>query len=153
MAERIVVMQDGRIEQIGTPLELYDHPKNLFVATFIGAPAMNMIHGTVRNAGGPRVEANGSHLPVIADSKVEDGQSVIYGIRPEHLDLAEDGFRARIAVVEPTGPETLLFLRFGETEIVAALRDRHDFEPGQTVHLLPRADKAHLFDSATGTRI
>ncbi len=153
MAERIVVMQDGRIEQIGTPMELYDHPKNVFVATFIGAPAMNMIRGTARNAGRPGIEVNGGHLPVADDNGLEDGRPVIYGIRPEHLEIAEDGLPARIAVVEPTGPETLLFLRFGETEIVAAFRDRHDFAPGQTVHLLPRADKAHLFDSATGERI
>jgi multiple sugar transport system ATP-binding protein len=153
MAERIVVMQDGRIEQIGSPLELYNHPKNVFVATFIGAPAMNMIHGIARNAGRPAVEANGGQLPVLEDNSLEDGRTVIYGIRPEHLDIAEEGFPARIAVVEPTGPETLLFLRFGESDLVAAFRDRHDFEPGQTVHLLPRADKAHLFDSATGTRI
>ena len=153
MADKIVVMQDGGIEQTGSPLELYNHPKNVFVATFIGAPAMNMIHGTARNDGTPGVEANGDHLPVLAGSAVEDGQSVIYGIRPEHLDLADDGFPAKIAVVEPTGPETLVFLRFGETDIVAAFRDWHDFEPGQTVHLLPRADKAHLFDSATGARI
>ena len=153
MAERIVVMQDGRIEQIGSPLELYNHPKNVFVATFIGAPAMNMIHGTARNGGAPGVEANGGRLPIHADSGLEDGRSVIYGIRPEHFEIADAGFPARIAVVEPTGPETLLFLRFGETEIVAAFRERHDFEPGQTVHLLPRADKAHLFDRTTGTRI
>jgi multiple sugar transport system ATP-binding protein len=153
MADKIVVMQDGRIEQTGSPLELYNHPKNVFVATFIGAPAMNMIEGTARNGGTPGVEANGDHLPVLADSGVEDGRSVIYGIRPEHLDLADDGFPARISVVEPTGPETLIFLRFGETDMVAAFRDRHDFEPGQTVRLRPRADKAHLFDSATGARI
>ena len=153
MAEKIVVMHDGRIEQIGSPMELYNHPKNVFVATFIGAPAMNMIHGTARNDGLPGVEANGDNLPILVDSGIEAGRSVIYGIRPEHFDLADDGFPARISVVEPTGPETLLFLRFGETEIVAAFRDRHDFEPGQMVHLLPRAEKAHLFDSATGTRI
>ena len=78
---------------------------------------------------------------------------MIYGIRPEHLELADDGFPAKVAVVEPTGAETLLFLRFGDSEIVAALRDWHDFQPGQTVHLRPRADKAHLFDSETGTRV
>ena len=92
-------------------------------------------------------------LPLRPDCEVQDGQSVVYGIRPEHLDLAEDGFPARVSVVEPTGSETLVFLRFGETEVVALFRDRYTFKPGQTVHLRPRADQTHLFDSVTGARL
>ena len=153
MAQKIVVMQDGRIEQIGSPLELYDHPRNVFVAGFIGAPAMNMIQGTARRGDTGSVEANGSALPLQTTNGAEDGQPVIYGIRPEHLELADDGFPARVSVVEPTGAETLVFLRFGESEIIAAFRDRHDFEPGQTVNLRPRPDKAHLFDGASGERL
>ena len=153
MADKIVVMQDGRIEQVGSPLELYDRPKNVFVASFIGSPTMNMMQGTVRRDSAVAVEVNEHRLAVGAASGVGDGQSVIYGIRPEHLDLADDGFPARVSVVEPTGSETLVFLRFGEIEIVAVFRDRHDFKPGQTVHLRPRAELAHLFDSATGARI
>ena len=99
------------------------------------------------------VEAKGHHLPVGAECGVGDGQPVLYGIRPEHLGLADDGFPARVAVVEPTGAETILFLRFGENDVVAVLRDWYDFKPGQTVRLGPRADKAHLFDSTTGARI
>jgi multiple sugar transport system ATP-binding protein len=153
MADKIVVMDDGRIEQIGSPLELYDRPRNVFVARFIGSPAMNLVQGTVRRAEGFSVEVNGYRLPVGAESEAGDGQTVTYGIRPEHLDLADDGFPAQVSVVEPTGSETLVFLRFGETDIVAVFRDWHDFEPGQTVHLRPRADRAHLFDNATGARI
>ncbi len=158
MADKIVVMDDGRIEQVGSPLELYNQPKNLFVAKFIGSPAMNLIQGTVRrdgNAGDGAfgVEANGHRLPKSAESGVSDGQTVIYGIRPEHLDLADDGFPARVSVVEPTGSETIVFLQFGETDIVAVLRDWHDVNPGQTVHLRPRADRAHLFDVETGARV
>ena len=153
MAQKIVVMQDGRIEQIGSPLDLYDYPKNLFVAGFIGAPAMNMIQGTARQGSALVVEANGSRLPLAAGSAAGEGQPVVYGIRPEHLELADDGFPAKVSVVEPTGSETLVFLRFGETEMVAAFRDRHDFDPGQTIHLRPRADKAHLFDGASGARL
>ncbi len=153
MADKIVVMDDGRIEQVGSPLELYNHPKNLFVAKFIGSPAMNLIQGTVRRDDALGVEANGHRLPVSAESGVVDGQPVIYGIRPEHLDTADDGFPARVSVVEPTGSETLVFLRFGKTEMVAVFRDWHDFKPGQTVHLRPRADRAHLFDMTTGARL
>jgi multiple sugar transport system ATP-binding protein len=153
MAETIVVMHDGRIEQVGTPLELYDFPKNVFVASFIGSPAMNLIQGTVRRDGALGVEANGHRLPVSAESRAGDGQSVTYGVRPEHLDLADDGFPAQVAVVEPTGSETIVFLRFEETQIVAVFHERHDFKPGQTVHLRPRVDQAHLFDRESGDRI
>jgi multiple sugar transport system ATP-binding protein len=154
MADKIVVMDDGRIEQVGSPLELYNHPKNIFVAKFIGSPAMNLIQGTVvRRDGTLGVEANGYRLPLSAESEAGEGQTVIYGIRPEHLDIGDDGFPATVSVVEPTGSETLVFLRFGETDIVAVLRDWHDFKPGQIVHLRPRAERAHLFDAATGARI
>ena len=153
LAHRVAVMDNGVLRQIGTPREVYDQPANLFVAGFMGAPAMNLFQGTVRRDGVLSVEANGHRLPVGAESEVGDGQPVIYGIRPEHLDIADDGFPARVSVVEPTGSETLVFLRFGETEIVAVFRDWHDFKPGQTLHLRPRAEHAHLFDIATGTRL
>ena len=114
-----------------------------------------MIHGTVRRDGTPRFEANGHRLPLGADCVAQDGHSAVYGVRPEHLDLAEegDGFPARVSVVEPTGSETLVFLRFGETEVVALFRDRYFFKPGQTVHLRPRTDQTHLFDSTTSVRL
>jgi len=158
MADKIVVMDDGRIEQVGSPLELYNQPKNVFVAKFIGSPAMNLIQGTVRRDGVSSdgafgVEANGHRLPVSSGSGAEDGQTVIYGIRPEHLDLADDGFPATVSVVEPTGSETIVFLHFGEIDIVAVLRDWHDVKPGQTVYLRPRADRAHLFDVEAGGRV
>ena len=118
---------------------------------------MNLIRGSARGNGAPIVESNGCRLPLAGGSGAGDGQSVIYGIRPEHLDLAPDsadgGFPAEVAVVEPTGSETLAFLRFGETDIVAAFRDRHALEPGQTVTLRPRPDKAHVFDSESGMRL
>ncbi len=153
LADKIVVMQDGRIEQVGTPLELYDRPGNVFVGTFIGAPAMNLIEGTASRQGGATVEARGHSLPMNADSAVEDGQAVIYGIRPEHLELSEQGLPVRVSVVEPTGPETLVFFRSEVSDLVAVFRDRHDFQPGQTVHLRPRVDQAHVFDSESGLRI
>lgn len=99
------------------------------------------------------VEANGCSLPLRTANGAGEGQPVIYGIRPEHLEPAEEGFPARVSVVEPTGAETLVFLRFGEAEIVAAVRDRHHFETGQTVTLRPRPDKAHVFDGASGERL
>ena len=146
-------MDEGVIRQIGAPLDLYDTPENLFVASFVGSPSMNLISGTVRFNGGLSVEAHGITLPLTEDHHVTNGQPVVYGIRPEHLDLAEDGIPAKIAVVEPTGPETLVSLRFGESEIVAVFRERHKLAPGQILHLRPRRDQAHLFDNDSGARI
>ena len=153
MADKIVVMHDGIVEQIGAPLELYDKPNNLFVATFIGSPGMNLIKGTAKANGSLNVEAGGTKLPLVGNHKVEDGQPVVYGIRPEHLQLADEGMPATVAVVEPTGSETQVFLRLGESEIVAVFHERHDFRPGQTVHLKPRPEHAHLFDGASGDRV
>jgi multiple sugar transport system ATP-binding protein len=153
MADKIVVMQGGRIEQVGAPLELFDKPANLFVAGFIGSPSMNMLKGKVVAGDRLAVEVDGVPLPFAAGPQVSSGQEVIYGIRPEHIDIADDGFPARIAVVEPTGSETLVFLRFGESEMVALFRERHNFRVGDTLNLKPRADLAHLFDRETGRRL
>jgi multiple sugar transport system ATP-binding protein len=151
MADRIVVMHDGIIEQIGTPLELYDSPRNLFVAGFIGSPAMNFLKGAAKGDGS--IDVGGTRLPVAGKHSVADGQPVVYGIRPEHLELANDGFPAKIAVVEPTGSETMVVVRMGEEEVVALFRERHQFAPGQTVHLRPRIEQVHLFDSQSGQRV
>jgi multiple sugar transport system ATP-binding protein len=162
MADQIVVMHDGRIEQIGSPLQLYDRPANRFVAGFIGSPAMNFIEGTVRSTPasgvGPHVAtASGACLSLPANSAARDGMPVIYGIRPEHLDMAGQdnaaGFEADVVVVEPTGSETQVFVRVGQQEIVGVFRERHEFAPGQRVHLSPRGALAHLFDPASGLRI
>ncbi len=150
MADQIVVMQAGRIEQMGAPLELFDRPANTFVAGFIGSPAMNMLKGKVEPEG---VRVEGALLPISRDHKVSQGQDVLYGVRPEHFDIAEGGLPARISVVEPTGSETTVVLRFGGTEIVALFRERHDFKPGDTLHLRPREDLVHLFDPQSGQRV
>jgi multiple sugar transport system ATP-binding protein len=144
-------MHDGIIEQIGTPLELYDSPRNLFVAGFIGSPAMNFLKGAAKGDGS--IEVGGTRLPVAGKHSVADGQPLVYGIRPEHLELANDGFPAKVAVVEPTGSETMVVVRVGEEEVVALFRERHQFAPGQMVHLRPRVDQVHLFDSASGQRV
>jgi len=151
MADQIVVMHDGRVEQIGSPLELYDRPANRFVAGFIGSPAMNFIDG--RQQDGALVAGNGARLPIAGAQAANDGRTMVYGIRPEHLDLADDGFEAEVVVIEPTGSETQLFARLGEQEIVAVFRERHDFAPGQKIRLKPRAPVAHLFDASSGQRI
>jgi multiple sugar transport system ATP-binding protein len=112
---------------------------------------MNFLKGAAKGDGS--IEVGGTRLPVAGTHGVTDGQPVVYGIRPEHLELANDGFEARVAVVEPTGSETMVVLRLGETEVVALFRERHSFAPGQTVHLRPRVDQVHLFDEQSGQRV
>src|SRR5690242_566733 len=114
MADRIGVMHDGRGEEVGTPPGLYDRPANLFVAGFIGSPAMNFIRGVLRrdDGRGPAVQtADGTLLPLPPAAAGRDGQEVIYGTRPEHLGLAADGagVPAKVIVVEPTGADTYVF--------------------------------------------
>ncbi len=150
MADKIVVLQGGRIEQIGAPLELYDRPANAFVAGFIGSPAMNLIAGRV--AGGA-VEALGARLPLPHGARVEEGREVTYGIRPEHLSLGDGGIAAEVAVVEPTGLETHVVVRAGGQELTGLFRERHAFRPGQALTLAPVREAVHLFDRATGARL
>jgi len=150
MADKIVVMHDGLVEQIGAPLELYDRPANRFVAGFIGSPAMNFIPGKAR---GGRVAIAGDGYSVAAGAKLEENREVVLGIRPEHLEIAAEGFEVEVVVVEPTGSETQLFARLGGQEIAAVFRERHEFVPGQRIRLRPRADCLHLFDPSSGQRI
>jgi len=149
MADKIVVMRDGRIEQIGAPLELFDKPVNTFVASFIGSPSMNLLKGTVRGDG---VDLGGVSMPMPKEAKLEEGRKVIYGIRPEHLEIDKAGAPARVSVVEPTGSETLVFAKTGEADIVALFRERHDFKLREMI-LKPRVDRIHLFDAETGARV
>ncbi len=153
MADRIVVMNDGNVEQVGTPLDLYDNPRNLFVATFIGSPAMNLINGHYDASDNCFVSTAGDRQELTFVPDVEDGKSVIFGIRPEHLDLAETGISATVSVIEPTGPEIMVFIRIGGESGVVVFRERHDFTPGQMIYLRPAGDKVHLFDPESGMRI
>jgi multiple sugar transport system ATP-binding protein len=154
MADQIVVMRDGLVEQRGQPLELYDHPANLFVAGFIGSPAMNFIHGKIkRQAGGAAIAfANGDTVPLPRDAAGDDGQPVVFGARPEHLTLANgsQGLPAKVVVVEPTGADTQVFAKIGESDVTAVFRERHEFHAGDTIRLMPDHDRTHLFDAATG---
>jgi len=158
MADTIVVMRDGVVEQTGSPLELYDHPANQFVAGFIGSPAMNFLPGVVRRANGAaRVELEGGlSLPAPAEAvSAEDGRSVIYGTRPEHMELSSDGdgVPTEVVVVEPTGADTQVFTKLAGVDITTVFRDRHAFRPGEVIRLRPDVTRAHLFDAATGVRL
>jgi multiple sugar transport system ATP-binding protein len=156
MADRIVVLQDGRVEQVGTPMELYHRPANRFVAGFIGSPAMNFMPGTLR--GGRGIETRSGLLPAAvsaASAGAAEGRELVAGVRPEHLVLAPQGqgLRAQVRVVEPTGAETLVYCEAGALQLVAAVRDQRDPLPGEAVWLAPRTDSVHLFDGASGARL
>ena len=154
MADKIVVMHDGLVEQVGAPLALYDAPANLFVAGFIGSPAMNFLKGRVRANGSASFEtADGISLPLAALPKNADGRPVICGVRPEHFMLADDGVPAEVVVVEPTGLEIQVFARLGGHEVVALFRERHVFKPGDKIRLKPDPKLVHLFDEASGQRL
>ncbi len=150
MADRIVVMHDGIVEQIGTPLELFDRPGNLFVAQFIGSPSMNVFAGTVR---GGQVEGLGARWALPAGCHVSEGQAVNMGIRPTDLSLSAQGVPAKVVVVEPTGAETELLLEVGGQQMVLVMHGRTQARADDVVHLSVDPDKAHVFDSGSGKRL
>jgi multiple sugar transport system ATP-binding protein len=156
MADKIVVMRDGHIEQAGPPLEVYDRPRNLFVASFIGSPAMNLIQGRLqRSTQRCRVQTtDGIDLPLPANVNGSDGQEVYYGVRPDHLGLGDQpGIDAVVGVVEPTGANTLVFATIGNQKVCASFSERYNFRPGDRIGLVPRLDCVHLFDRQSGSNL
>ncbi len=148
MADQIVVMRDGRVEQTGTPLELYDRPANQFVAGFLGLPAMNFVPAE-RADGGLRLPS-GLVLPAALGPVALPG-SVTFGIRPEHLLLVEPdvpgSISGTVAVVEPTGSETTVIVESEVGRLTALLRERVSLTPGQPLQLKPVPGSGHVFDS------
>jgi len=164
MADKIVVMNGGRVEQIGSPLELYDYPANLFVAGFIGSPAMNFLKGAlVTTSTGRAVSvAPGCVVPIGATQR-PDGQKVVLGVRPEHFVIIESGSNgasdgeagaeAEVIVTEPTGADTQVFCRLAGSEVVAISRQRHLLAPGTRIRLAAPPERTCLFDENTGQRL
>ena len=154
MADKIVVMRDGRVEQIGAPLDLYDHPANVFVAGFIGSPSMNFVHGRIAGEVGRKqfVSDGGLVLPLPATSAPE-GQQVTYGIRPEHIGIGPEGVAMSVIVVEPTGSETQIFARAGNDLLDAVVKDRIRARPGDPVGFVIDPANVHLFDRNTEQRL
>jgi len=147
MADKIVILRDGYIEQEGSPLEVYDKPANLFVAEFIGSPSMNLLKGEVAGDGVRLGEGTILPLPPVHNAK--QGQKVVYGIRPEHLTLAP-GTPAKVVVVEPTGPEMHIYADMGGQEVCAITQERVSLARDNMIELKPRLDKVHLFDAESG---
>ena len=158
MADRIVVMHDGRIEQIGEPLALYDHPANLFVAQFIGSPAMNVVNGTIKRSNGAAIVdvGDGVQWP-LHSSPGHEGQNVAYGVRPGDLALTSTttpgAVVGEIVVVEPTGAETEILIQAGKAQLTLVTHGRPDVNPGDRVGLAVTPGKVHVFDQGSGNRI
>jgi multiple sugar transport system ATP-binding protein len=149
MADRIVVMRDGIIEQVGTPLDLYDAPANIFVAGFIGSPTMNFIRGRItdgifRGAGGLACA-----MPVDGGA----GRDVVVGIRPGKIRLGAEGAAFEILVVEPTGAETQLVLQAADQQLVVLIQDRVTYRPGERVGVTLDGAATHVFDVLTERRL
>ncbi len=157
MADRIAIMSAGRLQQVGTPQQVYDAPANLFVAQFIGTPPMNTLPGTITTDGGsPAVDVGGGRVPVPAGlaAPLADGQPVVVGIRPEHLVLAADGpVEQKVRAVEWLGHECLIFGTIGEAPVVVRQAGMAAVDAGGTTRLAVDAGDVHLFDPDTTDRL
>jgi multiple sugar transport system ATP-binding protein len=154
MADKIVVMHDGVVEQVGKPLDLYDTPANLFVAGFIGSPAMNMIKGRLdTESDGRFIASDGTVLPVANPPVGARGRDLVYGLRPEYITLDPEGLPAEIIVIEPTGYETQMTVRFGGSDVNCIFRERINAKPGDTLRISIDVPHVHLFDAESGQRL
>jgi multiple sugar transport system ATP-binding protein len=150
MADRVVVLNGGRVEQIGTPLELYDRPANQFVAGFIGSPSMNFLTGTITERG---FETAGIVLPLPVSAAGFAGKQAVYGIRPEHFLLDAGGVPAEIILVEPLGSETQVTMKLGDTKVLGVFRERIGQAVGDSIMVSPTLNSVHLFSSEDGARL
>ncbi len=152
MADRIVVMRDGVVEQVGAPLELYDRPANLFVASFLGSPAMNFMPGRLVGEGG-FVSADGA-VTLAPQQITARGVEVLCGFRPEavHLD-PNSSLRMRVTLTEPTGAETHVFGRIGGIDVIAVVHERVVFQEGSEIGVSIPADQLHIFEAASKVRL
>jgi multiple sugar transport system ATP-binding protein len=156
LADFIVVMRAGAIEQMGAPLEVYDRPANAFVGGFIGSPPMNLVEGILRSDGaGAFVEAAGVRLPLHRAMGNWNGRKVIYGIRPGAFATGpgEGAIEAKVEVIEPTGDELFAHVMAGGVRLHVAFAGRPPLAAGDSVVLRPLPGRVHLFDAESGKRI
>lgn len=150
LADRVVVMDQGQVQQVGAPLDVYDRPANKFVAGFIGSPAMNFVEGTANATG---ILVGGTSLALPVHRIPAQGRRVWLGVRPEHLVLDVNGVPARVEVVEPLGHGTMLHLSIFNTRWVVLDARRTAVKAGDTVGLRLDPERVHLFDRDLGTRL
>ena len=153
MADKIVVMNEGLVEQIGSPLELYDKPVNIFVAGFIGSPSMNMLNASI-NSNSINLGSAGS-IPITRKTTSENNLDITLGIRPSHMDISKngEGLKFQIDVIEPTGADSLVYGRINDTECCVQTSERLNLKSGEIIHILPNEDNLHFFDNQSNRRI
>ncbi|MDB5587055.1 MAG: sugar transporter ATPase [Devosia sp.] len=160
LADRIVIMRDGHIEQIGTPSDVFEYPVNTFVAGFIGSPPMNQLDAVVK--AGKAVLTDGVEVPLPADSAVTEGQSIILGFRPESFAPAGHSLHGTenaisinrtIAIAEPLGTETILFTELGGKEIQGKMLNPRVVKPGESLDFTLDLTRLHVFDKASGKSV
>ena len=152
MADRIVVLRAGVVEQIGTPLELYDNPANTFVATFIGTPSMNLLTGTMSgtNAAAFRT-TDGTELSIGEGKAHLAGKTLLLGVRPESFELGGD-IPLKVRLIEPTGGESIVFGKIGGQDVVCAFHERLAHTPDTVLKVRIKPGQAHLFNAETTLR-
>jgi multiple sugar transport system ATP-binding protein len=159
MGDRIVVMDNGTIQQVGPPMEVYQNPANKFVAGFIGSPSMNFLSATVRVEGGRAVlEGSGFRVPLpperAGELKGREGEEVVFGIRPENMHLGgEDGIEATVEIIEPVGSDIFLNLSVGGASLTARVESTVRVSKGERVRLCPDSERVHAFDPGTGATL
>lgn len=155
LADKMVVMNEGYVEQAGSPLEIYDRPASLFVAGFVGSPAMNLITCKVSTDFPLSLTTEGgTSLPVPPGYSLEPGQRVVWGARPEALTVDSNGeLNVEIDVIEPTGAETHIIGRIEDNEVVVQVRARIEANPGEVLTFSVDPMGLHLFDAASGVRV
>lgn len=149
MGDRVAVLRDGRLQQVDSPRRLYARPANLFVAQFIGSPAMNVLTGRLHGAS--FTTEDGTRMQI--GPRGMGDRPALLGIRPEHFRLDPEGLPADVITVEPTGSETHVHLRFASKEIVGVFRERIEARPGEELRLSPDPAQLHLFDAGSGRRL
>jgi len=154
LGHRVAVLHNGRLQQLGPPRELYERPTNVFVAGFIGSPAMNLCTVPLKNG---RASFGGVDVPLPTGAAANGHSSLVLGVRPESLEVASDGIPARVDVIEDVGADAFVFCTTelgGETtRLIARTEVRKAPKQGEQVALRPRAEEAHLFDPGTGLRL
>jgi multiple sugar transport system ATP-binding protein len=155
MADHVVVMKDGVIEQQGAPLELYDRPANRFVAGFIGSPAMNFVPAVVGEDGRSLAVDVGEKQTIVLDRQLQPGRKVTAGLRPEHLHFVEPGqgvFRLPVGIVESTGSATYITTSTA-AEVTIVETSRRQVKTGDVIDVSIRPADVHVFDGETGLRV
>ena len=153
MADKIVVMNEGLVEQTGAPLELYDKPVNIFVAGFIGSPSMNLLNASI-NSNSINLGSAGS-IPITRKTTSENNLDITLGIRPSHMDISKngEGLKFQIDVIEPTGADSLIYGKINDTECCVQTGERLNLKSGEIIHILPNEDNLHFFDNQSNERI